>query len=230
MTGLYGASVDYSEYGALLEEYVTDAGVRYTAWFESAEDLEALDAFLDQMALVRVDDLSKPAQKAFYINLYNAAMLQAVFQAYPIDSVKEIDLLPFSIFKKPFIQQGGRILSLDKIEKDILLMDFFDPRIHFVVNCASESCPPLRAEPFIAANLDAQLEAQTRLFANSERAVKVYPERRINAYSSLFDWYGGDFRVKNPGEYLNTYRDQPVRLKFAFEWIPYDWSLNAVNE
>lgn len=230
MTGLYGASVDYSEYAVLLEKYVTDTGLRYAAWFESEEDLQALDSFLEQMAAIRVDQLSSPEQKAFYINLYNAAMLQAVFKAYPIDSVKAIGMLPFSIFKKSFIDQGERVLSLDQIEKSILLVDFFDPRIHFAVNCASESCPPLRAEPFVAAQLEAQLEAQTRLFAMSDRAVRVDDERRINLYSSLFDWYNDDFPGKNPGEYLNIYREEPVNLKYTYEWIPYDWSLNSVNE
>ena len=220
---------NYAPYAELLEKYVTVDGVRYDAWFANQADLEGLDAFLDMMAHVDLSTLGRSEQKAFYINLYNAAMMQAVFEAYPIQSVKEIGPTEFSIFKKRFIKQGDRQLSLDAIEKDILLMDFFDPRIHFAVNCASESCPPLRAEPFNAARLELQLEEQTRIFANSDRAVDVNRKLKVNFYSSLFDWYRGDFGVDDPGVYLNRYRNSEVPLKYAFNYLPYDWSLNATQ-
>jgi hypothetical protein len=51
----------------------------------------------------------------------------------------------------------------------------------------------------------------------------------VNFYSSLFDWYHGDFGVDNPGAFLNPYRDAPVKLKYAFNYLPYDWSLNATK-
>lgn len=223
------AEVNYTEYGRLLECYVEAEGVRYQAWADHAEDRLALKEFLREASEIDVPALSVGAQKAFYINLYNAAMLEAVFEHWPIDSVKKIGLLPFSIFKKDFIQQGGRRLSLDEVEKGILLKQYFDPRIHFAVNCASESCPPLRAEPFVAARLDAQLDEQTRHFARSQRAARINLKKKSVAYSELFKWYKDDFADANPGQYLNRYRDQALPLDFAVEWIEYDWSLNSVE-
>jgi hypothetical protein len=217
--------IDYSEYQRLLETYVVRAGVRYDAWSENEADLQALEDFLDYASGVDVPEHPREAQVAFYINLYNAAMLQAVFDHYPLDSVKDIGLLPFSIFKKDFIQQGDRMLSLDTIEKEILLKEFFDPRIHFAVNCASESCPPLMEVPFVAARLDEQLDRQTRAFANSARAARVSIDETSVAYSELFKWYADDFGVENPGEYLNRFRESPLPLDFKVEWIDYDWAL-----
>lgn len=219
--------IDYSEYARLLEKYVAPTGVRYAAWFADEADLRALEDFLEYAAGVDLSEHSKEAQAAFYINLYNAAMLQSVFEHYPLDSVKDIGLLPFSIFKRDFIRQGGRSLSLDAIEKQILLKDHFDPRIHFAVNCASESCPPLLDEPYVAKRLDAQLDAQTRAFAQSARAARVLMGQKRIAYYELFKWYADDFGVDNPAEYLNRYREMPLPLDYETDWIDYDWSLNA---
>lgn len=221
--------IDYSDYARLLEIYVTTTGVKYDAWFNNKSDLKALDAVLAAMAKVDLADYSKEERVACYINLYNAAMLQAVLRNYPLESVKEIGLLPFSIFKKNFIQQGGRQLSLDDVEKGILLKDYFDSRIHFAVNCASESCPPLLAEPFVGKKLDAQLEAQTSAFAQSARAARVLAGKPRIAYSELFKWYKDDFEVGNPADYLNRYREMPLPLDHAISWIDYDWSLNSVQ-
>ena len=223
------SEVNYSEYARLLERYVAEDGVRYEAWADEPADLAALEDFLAAAASVDVDALSRDSQTAFYINLYNGAMLQAVFEHWPVESVKNIGWWPFGIFKKSFIQQGDRKLSLDDVEKGILLKDYFDPRIHFAVNCASESCPPLRAEPFVGERLEAQLEEQTRLFAASRRAARVDRARKSVAYSSLFDWYADDFPGSNPAEYLNRYRAEPLPTDFEIGWIPYDWSLNAAE-
>ena len=55
----------------------------------------------------------------------------------------------------------GKVLTLDNIEHDILRPRFKDPRVHFAVNCASKSCPPLLAEPYTGARLQDQLETNT---------------------------------------------------------------------
>lgn len=222
-------AVDYSEYARLLDLYAEPTGVRYSEWAGNKADVSALNDFIDRLAIVDVKSLSKDEQKAFYINLYNAAMLQAVFKEYPIRSVTKIGLIPFSIFKKDLIAQGNRKLSLDDVEKGILLKNYFDARIHFAVNCASVSCPPLRAEPFVAEKLDSQLDEQTRLFANTEHAARVDREKQRIAYSSLFKWYKDDFAVENPAAYLNDFREEQLPLDYKTDWIDYDWGLNAAN-
>lgn len=222
------AKVDYALYGELLDRYVDEHGIAYQEWSRNEVDLRHLDSILAAWAQVDVAALSKAEQKAFYINLYNAAMLQVVFKHYPLKSVKHIGLIPFSIFKKDFIHQSGRKLSLDDVEKGILLKAFADPRIHFAVNCASESCPPLRAEPFLGSKLEAQLEEQTRLFAESDRAFRKNEAGRY-AFSELFKWYDDDFPGEHPALYLNQYRSEPLSVSQTFDWISYDWSLNAVR-
>ena len=223
------AGPDYTDYARLLESYATDDGVAYAAWHGQTADVDALNDFVTQLGQSDLAELNRSEQKALYINLYNAAMLQAVLEHYPIESVTQIGLIPFRVFKQDFIPLGGEKVSLDTVEKGILLKQFFDPRIHFAVNCASESCPPLRSEPFTAQNLEAQLDEQTRLFADSDRAARVDTKGKTIAYSELFKWYANDFDGDNPAEYLNHYRIKPLPLSYETDWIDYDWSLNETR-
>ena len=223
------AEPDYTAYAQLLNSYVTEDGVDYAAWAEQAADVAALNNFVTQLGQSDLTTLSRSEQKALYINLYNAAMLQAVLEHYPIESVTQIGLIPFRVFKQDFIPLGAEKVSLDNVEKGILLKEFFDPRIHFAVNCASESCPSLRSEPFTGPNLEAQLDEQTRLFANSDRAARVDSKGKTIAFSELFKWYDQDFDGQNPAEYLNRYLAIKLPLNYETDWIDYDWSLNETR-
>jgi hypothetical protein len=39
---------------------------------------------------------------------------------------------------------GGKPVSLDDIEHEVLRARFREPRIHFAINCGSNGCPPMR--------------------------------------------------------------------------------------
>jgi len=216
----------YGPWAELLGRYVTPDGVRYEAWHADAEDRAKLDGVLDSFASVGRSALDDDTAAAFLINVYNAAMIQAVLREYPLSSVREIGSSPFAVFKKEFIGLDGETVSLDEVEKGILLEEYSDPRLHFAVNCASVSCPPLRAEPFRGADLDRQLGQQARLFANGPHAARVSADGDTTAYSKLFEWYADDFPGDDPAVYLNRFRDEPLPVGNGIEWIDYDWSLN----
>src|SRR5690606_20286497 len=112
---------------------VQDSRVDYAAWSKSDADRQALADHLARMANVEVAALTDAEQQAFYINLYNAAMLQAVLDHYPVKSVTDIRPA-FGVFREKFIQLGNKMLSLDHIEKDILLSQWDEPRHHMAVN------------------------------------------------------------------------------------------------
>jgi len=220
------AEPGYAEYGSLLDEYVTGDGVRYEAWHRSEEDRNRLDRVLDSWSTVDPAALDDAEATAFLINLYNAAMIDLVLEEYPLNSVREIGLQPFAVFRKDVIALNGEPVSLDTIEKGILLEEYFDPRIHFAVNCASVSCPPLRREPFTGKALEDQLEEQTRAFAGSPHAAREGPDGETTFYSELFNWYADDFPGEDPATYLNRYREKKLPVGNEIGWIDYDWSLN----
>ena len=220
------SALDHSVYAELLSTYVKPSGVDYASWHRQPGDRRALARVLAGYGRIDTERLAANERKALLINLYNAAMIKAALDAYPIKSVTSIGLVPFGIFKKRWIAFDGKTVSLDDIEKGILLKDYPDARVHFAVNCASVSCPPLRMKPFVGSRLDAQLDEQTRSFAVSPFAAEVDEDRRRIAFSKLFKWYKDDFGVANPAAYLNRYRDEPLPTDYKVDWQDYDWSLN----
>ena len=132
---------------------------------------------------------------------------------------------------------GGRSYSLQEIELDVLLGERFsargwkDARVHFMVNCASVGCPPLRRRIYTAENIDPMLAENTRRALDTplhlDRAGDVL------RLSSLFDWYAADF-VGQSGSveaFIRDHGSSSAKAKLeatdAVEFIDYDWSLNS---
>ena len=60
-----------------------------------------------------------------------------------------------------------------------ILRKLDDPRIHFAINCASKSCPPLGNRILKEDNLDKQLDEKAVKFINSKEHVYVDDENKI---------------------------------------------------
>ena len=82
-------------------------------------------------------------------------------------------------------------MTLDDIEHQILRRELKEPRIHFAINCASVSCPPLPPEPYRAETLDAQLDEAARRYLASPEGLRV--DGDTLRVSRILDWYGEDF-------------------------------------
>lgn len=223
--GPLGFAADWSaEYARLLGKYVTPAGVKYAEWKGSADDMRAIQAVVDGIAATPASSGKSREQLAFHINAYNAWILREALAKYPTKSVK--DTL-FTFFTGNRIVVAGEKMSFNRLEKDIIRPRFGEPRIHFALNCASKSCPPLRAEPYDPARLDAQLDEQARGFVNSERGVKASGETA--QLSKIFDWYkddfGGDAGV---AALVKKYRKGQSAFK-TVGYQEYDWSLNEAK-
>lgn len=185
------------------------------------KDQAGLKAYLDYLALHppsqdsrRVDSL------AYYINLYNAATLQLIIEYYPLKSIKDID----DPWGRAFVHSGDEVFSLEYIEHDILRkMD--EPRIHFAINCASRSCPPLYRNSFKADSLESQLQAVTKAFINNP-AYNQLKGPQLNI-SRLFNWYKKDFGGRNGViKFLEAYSDHPIKPNATINYLKYDWQLN----
>ena len=137
------------------------------------EDVVRLDEYLAVLSANAPDPTkwSDEEQIAYWINAYNAFTIKLVADHYPVESIKDIKRgIPMvnTVWDIKFIEIGGEEYDLNNIEHGILRKDFDEPRIHFAVNCASESCPILRRGAFTAENLDKQLTEQARIFLADE--------------------------------------------------------------
>ena len=159
---------------------------------------------------------------AALINAYNGLAMYNVLHAgvLPEDKVR--------FFYLRHLVVGGEPISLVALENDVI-RPLGEPRIHFALNCMVRGCPRLPRQPFRAAELDAQLEAATREFANDPRHVEVRHDERRVLLSAILDWYEEDFLAVAPSlvAYLNRYRDEPIPEDYEVGLLDYDWTLNA---
>jgi hypothetical protein len=216
-------------YAALLAAHVNNGQVDY-AGFKSDE--KRLDGYLQGLSAVDPSALNRADQMAFYINAYNAWTIKLILSGYPgIDSIKDLGSLFKSPWKKKFVNLNGETVSLDFIEHDILRPTFKDPRIHFAVNCASKSCPPLLAEPYTGEKLDRQLDDMTTAFINDGRS--NYMDGDTLYVSRIFKWFSEDFSDDIPG-FIRSYAKgdlatqlEKVGDRLKVKYLDYDWSLNG---
>lgn len=214
-------------YNRLLGKYVTSSGVKYAAWKNSAADMQAIQQVIDGIAQEKISGSSKKEQLAFYLNAYNAWILHEALGKYPTKSVK--DLL-FTFFTGQRIKVAGEDMSFNHLEKDIIRPKFNEPRVHFALNCASRSCPPLNPEPFRAEKLDGQLEKLAVAFVNSPKGVEYNPEKKTAALSAIFNWYKDDFKAAGgPVAFINKRRNPPLPNETKITYQDYDWSLNEAK-
>ena len=227
--------------------------VNYTTLKQERSTLNDVVQAFSQTTESDFTSWSTPRQLAFLINAYNIFTLQAIVDHYPIErrwfdfwnpanSIKQISGV-WSTFRW---QLAGSQMSLDDIEHSVLRRNYSEPRIHFAVNCASISCPPLRASPYVDVRLERQLTLATRDFLASDEGIRVKGDYLY--VSQLFDWYGDDFVADydNLVEVPGTARDRAIagivakygpstasqvaqsgRARIRF--LPYDWSLNDLH-
>jgi hypothetical protein len=225
-----GNTVDHALFGELLSKYVREGGVDY-AGFQSEE--ARLDQYLSVLENTDPDTLGREEQFAFYINAYNAWTIKLILTGYPgVESIKDLGSLFRSPWKRDFVRIDGKRLTLDDIEHGILRPRFKDPRVHFAINCASKSCPPLISEPYRGEVLNAQLDRVTREFLNMPGNYRL--EGDTLWVSSIFKWFSGDFN-DDPVGFYRTYAEGELkkqldrrRERLKVKHLDYDWSLNGV--
>jgi hypothetical protein len=146
--------------------------------------------------------------------------IDLIVRNYPLKSIKDI--------KNPWEQRswsiGKKSISLKEIEHEIL-RKMNEPRIHFGINCASFSCPPLMNEAFTAAKVDAQLERLAVQFINDPKRNRITRDRI--EISNIFRWFKKDF-TKNGDliDFLNKYSKVAIDKNARLRYMDYDWSLN----
>ena len=225
-----GTTVDNGLYGELLKKYVRDGKVDY-AGFKTEE--AKLDRYLKILENVDPGILSRNEQFAFYINAYNAWTIKLILSGYPgVTSIKDLGSLLKSPWKKKIVRIDGKVITLDHVEHEILRPRYKDPRVHFAINCAAKSCPPLWPEPFNGNILDRQLDDSTRSFINNPKSYRLDDSELY--VSRIFKWFSEDFNEDIFGfflKYATGSLKKELKSKserIVVKYLEYDWSLNEV--
>lgn len=221
--------IDHAPFEALLARYVDEQGmVDYAGWHTSQEDRQALELYIKAIGSAEFNEHPQESRHAFYLNAYNALVLNEVLNRWPIDTV--IDIEGFFDAQKHLV--AGQDLTLNELEHThILGPPFQDPRAHFILVCAARDCPRLLRTPVRAATLETQLQAATLEFIN--RTTRQVGPNQVLA-STLFEWYAKDFGgdAGSVRAYLARYiRDPELRRLLLSDDVQlthseYDWALN----
>ncbi len=228
--------IDHSAWTELLSRHVATAThpFRFRYGAVSPGERQALAAYLTRLQAVRISDYARPAQLAYWINLYNALTIQVVLDHYPVASITRINISPGLFSRGPWGKSlatvEGEALSLNDIEHRILRPVFADPRVHYAVNCASLGCPNLQPQAYTASNLDGLLELGARQFVNHSRGVRFDGEDLT--VSSIYRWFRADFGANDQAliKHLQRYASPALQARLAgrrdVDDDEYDWRLN----
>lgn len=187
---------------------------------------ERLPRVLQLVKSYPLERLDSPQKKiAFYLNAYNLLAMHKVAEHWPLQKLKSLGSFYRPVWTHYAGQVCGEKMTLRQLEHGIL-RKLGEPRIHFALNCASVSCPDLRAEPYVAERLEAQLEDQTRVFLSQANKGMEIQGHRLTL-SPLFDWFSEDFA---PSGGVLAFL-QPYLPANQGEWkiagyFEYDWEIN----
>jgi len=211
---------NHQSWDALLRTYVSSSGrVDYRRW---QADMDQLDTYLETLSQQAPQkDWPAAEVKAYWINAYNAFTVKLVLENYPLQSIRDLD--GGNPWDRKWIEIGDNTYSLNQIEHQILRPRFRDARIHFAINCAAASCPPLFNRAFTASNTERLLTQLTEAFINNPVYNTITEEQA--EVSKIFEWYAEDFGDLR--SYLNQYSRTNIGPDTPITFKAYDWALNA---
>jgi hypothetical protein len=239
-------------YDQLLDVYVRDGFVYYRAL---KLDRGKLDGYVSALATTTIESAPRDEQLAFWLNAYNALVLRTVIDHYPIPQ-RTTDYPPHSIrqipgaFERLQHKVAGRMLTLDKIEQEVLAA-FHDPRVYLALGRGAVGGGRLRSEAFTAARLEAQLKEVANECVSRPECVQIDRVTNTLNVSSIFSWREKEFSAGYAGaapaafagrspieravlafvepKLLTTEHEALAKNDFKMVYKPFDWSLNDLT-
>jgi len=256
-----GLSEDFPDQGfshrafeILLQRYVNSAGqVDYESWSQSNDAVTALDAYLAAVSTFSPESTPERFNGegdilAYWLYAYNATVIKAILARWPLARVTDVKApfefaKGFGFFYRQRYLFGGVPYSLHAVENAKIRAMHKDARIHFVLNCGSESCPALRSQLPNGGELENLLRQAALDFVTDERNVRLDHNGKRLFLSAIFKWFEKDFiddlmmrglPTEHGGiiSYLASIAPEPLRASllqafdYTIEFNDYDWSLN----
>lgn len=169
-----------------------------------------LKLLLEKLASVDLKGLTHQEKLAFWINTYNACMMNAYLE----NGVPESPELVVSLMQKASINVGGHLVNAITIEHFILRLPYHskftfvkgskneetsarsifglelsEPLVTFALSCGSWSSPAVRI--FTASGVENELEVAKKEYLQA--AVGISTAKKVVAIPKLLDWYMLDF-------------------------------------
>lgn len=246
----------HDSFHALLDRFVDNKGrTDYTNWhkdLQSRQELEQYIAAIQQYCPeASPNRFQTPSAKlAYWINAYNALVIFLVLKHWPINSVTDVKApieatKGMGFFYQNQVIVGGKPINLYTLEHKKLIDAGADPRMHFLLNCASGSCPVLRPVPGSDADMEALLTQAAADFVSEPDNLAIDHTEKTIKLSAIFKWYRKDFiaalidGTENKDlkmiRYLSAIAPASLAselnraLSYTLIFRPFDWSINSTG-
>ncbi len=252
----------HAELEKLLQQFVDSEGnVDYQAWYDSADGKTHLSRYLAAVSRFSPENTperfaSEQHSLAYWIYSYNALVIHSILANWPLESVTDLKA-PIEVIKglgffynQQFII-GGKKYNLYQLEQQKMIHTKADPRLHFVLNCASASCPAMRPQLPVGVELEPFLQQAAVDFINDPQNVTIGEDCKSLTVSKIFDWYLDDFarqvtladhnndksgqkstKKHRLVDYIHGFATVDLQNKLAncdpltLDYKKYDWSIN----
>lgn len=180
----------------ILDLQVRDGLVYYRALRGERGRLDRYIASLDVPAAT-YESWTREQKIAFWLNAYNAFILQTVVDNYPIRGkaaaypASSIRQIPGAFEKKPH-RAAGRTVTLDEVEKRIL-PTFNEPRAQLALGRGAIGSSRLRSEAFTAARLAEQLDAIQAEFVTTRAMLTIDRGSDQMTVTPIMSWHEAEF-------------------------------------
>jgi hypothetical protein len=238
----------------ILDLNVRDGLVYYRALRSERGRLDRYIASLNVPAAT-YDGWSTERRMAFWLNAYNAFVLQTVIENYPIqgssksypsNSIRQVP----GAFERIKHRAAGRSVTLDEIEKTIL-PEFKEPRLYLALGRGAIGSGRLKSEAYSGERLAQQLDAIQQEFVAERPMVRVERAEGQISVTPIVSWHDGEFVAaydKEPGgryaqrspieraiiafiapKLLPLEKEFVEKNEFKVTYHPFDWRLNDLT-
>ena len=238
----------------ILDVYVRDGLVYYRAVKSERGRLDRYVASLNVPAATYAE-WTRDAQMAFWLNAYNAFVLQTVINHYPIkgkagmypaSSIRQIA----GAFDQVKHRAAGRTVTLDEIEKTILPA-FKEPRLYLALGRGAVGSGRLRSEAYTADRLTEQLASVEADFMDHQELLKIDRLAGTVSVTPILSWREAEFVAAYEGKsdarfaqrspierallgfigsrLLSLEREMIEKNEFKVVFHAFDWRLNDLS-
>lgn len=238
----------------ILDVNVRDGLVYYRALRSDRGRLDRYVASLNVPAAT-YGGWSRERKMAFWVNAYNAFVLQTVIDRYPIQGsskdypAKSIRQIPGAFERIPH-RAAGRSVTLDDIEKQVL-PEFTEPRLYLALGRGAVGSGRLRSEAYAGARIEQQLDAIQQEFVADQGMIRIDRGAGQISVTPIVSWHDAEFAAAYDQGPTGPYAQRsaieraivafiaprllPLEKEFlqknAFKvtYHPFDWRLNDLT-
>jgi len=238
----------------ILDVNVRDGLVYYRALRSDRGRLDRYIASLNVAPAV-YEAWSREHKMAFWLNAYDAFVLQTVIDRYPIKGssanypASSIRQIP-GAFEQMKHRAAGRTVTLDDIEKTIL-PQFREPRLYLALGRGAVGSGRLRSEAFSGDRLTQQLDDVQQEFVTEQEMVKIDRAAGQVSVTPIVSWREAEFIAaydkgatgplaeRSPIEraivafisprVLPLEKEFLQKNQFKVTYHPFDWRLNDLT-